>query len=447
VFRSSTLQAVMTAAGCEQQDDFADDVPDGADSRLFRFTRRFARLKVTWFGKDFSTSDPVDADNFVERTREKLRSLCLYEYVLDSEELLRVEQEDIEHTSLTVKQLRLTGQQNSISGGARSILRKFRTVSIKTAFDEAELGNMFTVPVNNLIELKLFTIHDVFETISRVCRAARNLREVTVTSEMPVRISLFQELLNLTKLELQTVMDDAPAQFWPENPVNILIIHDCRLPQTFGFLNGCKKLVSLELEQAPNLHVHGLLPALTRNLKSLTITGSTRLKADALLGYLIRNQVKLTTLKLPLEHCAPNNDSSLTVDAFIGYFGVCGSLLEYLDIEGHQQLTEKISTVPLCHFQTMKLLNLRRTGVRNFSFLMLISYSIFHKQKTYRHRLTNLASNQDYRHVSPFLVVEVSGAKDELLVEMLKEHNVVHVVFHPGDPECQCSEETNSNPV
>jgi hypothetical protein len=437
----------MSTTGYEQMDDFGEDVPDGADSRLFRFTRRFARLKVTWFGKDFSTSDPVDADTFVERTKEKLRRLRLYEFVLDSEELLRVKQEDIEHTSLTVKQLRLTGENNSISDQARSILRKFRKVSIKTAFTDAELENMFTVPVNNLIELTVFTTNDMFLTINRICHAARNLREVTVTSEMPVRIGWFQKLLNLHKLELQTVNDDVDAQFWSINPVKILIIHDCRLPETFGFLNGGRNLIRLELEQAPNLHVQGLLPALTRNLESLTITGSTRLEADALFRYMVRNRVKLTTLKLPLDDCGPNQERSLTVEAFFAYFWVCGSSLEYLDIEGHQRMNNNIWMVRTSNFEKMKLLNLRRTGVRNFSSLFLISYSIYQRQKTYRQRLTSLTSNQHYRHVDPFLVVEVSGPEDERLVEMLNEQNVVHVVFHPGDPEWQRAEETNPNPV
>jgi hypothetical protein len=422
----------MSAAGYEELNDFADGISDDDDPGISGLSRHFARLKATWFGRDFSTSDPVDADTFVERTKQRYRLIHLPECVLDSEELLRVKQEDIEHTSLTVRQLRLTGQNNSISDRARSILRKFRAVSIKIAFTDAELASIFMGVMMNFKELTLFTNNDVFRTIFMVCHAARNLRAVTVTSETPVMVGWFSSLKLLHKLELQAVTDDEPGSVWSNSPAKVLIIHDCRNAEYFQFFRGFRKLRTLELKNAPELKTQALIPALTTNLKCLVITRSNHINGNALLAILMRMNIRLTTFKLPLEPLW-SELRSLNLESLIHYYWNCQITCNILDFQGHRQIHERLWRFPAHFFQNMKSLNVRQTGV-GFDGLDVISEYIFRRRQSYRRRFTNLVNNQNYQFVDPVLVIEVSGAEDDDLVESLSERNVIRVIFHASDP-------------
>jgi hypothetical protein len=422
----------MHATGYEQLDDFADDISDDDDPRMSGLSRRFARLRVTWFGEDFTTNDLVDADTFVERTKQRYRLIHLPECVLDSEELLRVKQEDIEHTSLTVRQLRLTGQNNSISDRARSILRKFRAVSIKTAFTDAELVNIFMGVMMNFKELTLFTNNDVFRTIFMVCHAARNLRAVTVTSETPVMVGWFSCLKHLRKIELQAVTDDEPGKVWSRNPVKILIIHDCSNAETFTFLSSFSRLRTLELENAPELKTRALLPALTKSLKCLAITGSNHVNGNAVVRTLSNRDATLTTLKLPIEPVPPET-RSLTIETLSQYFWDGRIAFNILDIQGHTQIDDRLWRYPSRYFRNMKLLNVRRTGVRAFGRVNNISDYLFRIQLTFGQLFTNFIG-RNYQFVEPVLVIEASGAENRALVETLSVRNIIRVVFHAEDP-------------
>jgi hypothetical protein len=394
----------------------------------------FSRLGIACTETDHIEKNAIDVEAFIVLTRRRYRRLILPNFVLNSEDLIRLNVRDIQKTSLTVKKIKLTGPDANISNEARFVLRSFYAVSIKSS-TENDFNKIFSTAMPNITGIVFPLSGSILEMITLLSNAAPNLRRATINLTTPLQIQSFRGFSNLLKLELGAAADDELGNGCQHSSIKILIIHDCRHVESFQFLGSFNRLEELTLKKAPHLRNAVLAQVLTNNLKVFCIFGATRMLPDDLFNMFIERQIDLRVFEMPLANHLPAT-LSLSLKNLQDYatHGL-GRGLTQLNLQGHKSIHDRIWVIqPIC-FPKLKYLNVRDTGARDMRHVVTMSDLLYSHAFPKRVSCLVHCNRLLCRVSSPFLIVEMTGSEGQNrgILKRLNRHNVIRVILHGGD--------------
>jgi hypothetical protein len=313
---------------------------------------------------------------------------------------------------------KITFTSNTLTPEHRASLQHFAQFGFLEELPAPSRHILLAEPVPNLIQLTFTVAPPLMAHVQGVLSQATGLKSVIIRSALPLQLYWLGRDTNYDLIELEQVIDNDYNVFSNNTGARTKILHlrNCSSAQTFNFLQQTRVSCGLILCEAPLLTQRMLFPALPQSLSILCLENAGNVADDDLLSLLERSRIRLKVLAVPRQTEPPrqspdDNDPSpcgFTNKELLRYLLWEENIyLQFLDIEGHSDITEEIWNQRWTCIRLIRTIKVRRTGIVNIQGLQEFEKTRINALARFR-----LMGARDYTHCGE-IIIHLSSAPAE----------------------------------
>jgi hypothetical protein len=365
----------------------------------------------------------IDLNDFIDLCKKQYTSLSFPRCVIPFQYFASLPRQYLHSTSVFIHRIMFTGAQQEDFDNVRNTLCSFKNVTVYFPFDGSDVVRLMARTFETIVQLALSTsARHAREQIYTVCVHATKLRIIAVMCDEPIEIQWFRTFRTLKRLQVESVADDGPLHIncWNTN-IKELDLRNCQAASTFNFLSDFSQLRSISLGQATALTLGSLSPVLQETLDVLELSNAYGVVTDELLDALVRKQVCLRKLNVPLD---PDGDGVGFSLAKLTNYVLRGNrgLFVSLNLQGHKSIDSSIWDWRSVRFQFLIHLNVRHTAIRNLYGLTTLNERLY-----YLIVLQSMETNTNILHI------HISSNEDAAVSAELGLHGLMSVHCYPQD--------------